>query len=41
MSPDRMWHRDDRILGSDTRSDINEELRFHIEEQIDDVMREE
>src|SRR5215472_15987702 len=38
MKPIPMWRRFDRLLGPDRASDVRDELRFHIEAKIDDLM---
>jgi predicted permease len=39
MSFNRMWRRYDRLSGPNVPSDIREELRFHIEAKVDDLVR--
>ncbi len=38
MNPNRMWRRYDRLLGPDSASDVADELRFHIEAKISDLI---
>ena len=38
MSLNRMWRRYDRLLGPDVASDVREELRFHIETKVSDLV---
>ena len=38
MKPIPMWRRFDRLLGSDRASDVRDELRFHIEARIDELI---
>jgi hypothetical protein len=38
MKPNRMWRRYDRLLGPDVSSDVNDELRFHVEAKIQDLI---
>ena len=38
MNLNRMWRRYDRLLGADVASDINQELRFHIEAKAESLM---
>ncbi len=38
MSLNRMWRRYDRLLGPDVASDVREELRFHIEAKVSDLV---
>jgi predicted permease len=38
MSPVPLWRRYDRLLGSDPASDVKEELRFHLENKVDDLV---
>lgn len=33
-----MWRRFDRLLGADRASDVREELGFHIEARVDDLI---
>ena len=33
-----MWRRYDRLFGADSASDVREELRFHIDAKIDDLV---
>jgi predicted permease len=39
MNPNGIWRRYDRLLGPDTASDVRDELRFHIEAKVADLMR--
>ncbi|HEY2469261.1 MAG TPA: permease prefix domain 1-containing protein [Terracidiphilus sp.] len=38
MSLNRMWRRYDRLLGPDVASDVDQELRFHIEAKAEDLV---
>lgn len=38
MKPTPMWRRFDRLLGADRASDVRDELRFHIDAKIDDLV---
>lgn len=38
MKPIPMWRRFDRLFGVDRASDVKDELRFHIETKIDDLI---
>ena len=38
MKPIPMWRRFDCLLGADRASDVREELRFHIEAKVDDLV---
>jgi predicted permease len=38
MRPAPLWRRYDRLLGSDPAADVNDELRFHLETKIDDLV---
>jgi predicted permease len=38
MNQNRMWRRYDRLLGSDVAADVRQELRFHIEAKVDDLV---
>src|ERR1700756_3215169 len=38
MKPTPMWRRFDRLFGADRVSDVRDELRFHIEANIDDLI---
>lgn len=38
MKPIPMWRRFDRLLGTDRAADVRDELRFHIEAKVDDLI---
>jgi putative ABC transport system permease protein len=38
MRPNRLWRRYDRLLGADPASDVKDELHFHLEAKIDDLI---
>ncbi len=38
MSASPLWRRYDRLLGADPAADVKEELRFHLEAHIDDLI---
>jgi len=38
MKPNRLWRRYDRLTGPDPAADVNDELRFHLEAKIDDLI---
>ena len=38
MRPAPLWRRYDRLLGSDAAADVKEELRFHLETKVDDLV---
>jgi predicted permease len=38
MNPNKMWRRYDRLLGPDPASDVREELRFHMEAKVSDLI---
>ena len=38
MRPAPLWRRYDRLLGSDSASDVKDELRFHLETKVDDLV---
>lgn len=38
MSPAPLWRRYDRLLGSDPAADVKDELRFHLETKVDDLI---
>ncbi|HLY41087.1 MAG TPA: ABC transporter permease [Terracidiphilus sp.] len=38
MKPNRLTHRYDRILGSDPAADVQDELRFHLEAKVDELV---
>ncbi|KAA6463062.1 ABC transporter permease [Acidobacteria bacterium AB60] len=38
MKPTPMWRRFDRLFGADRASDVRDELRFHLEAKIDDLI---
>jgi predicted permease len=38
MKPTPIWRRFDRLFGTDTASDVRDELRFHIEARMDDLI---
>lgn len=38
MKPNRLWRRYDRLLGTDPASDVNDELRFHVETKVEDLV---
>lgn len=38
MSPAPLWRRYDRLLGSDPAADVKDELRFHLETKVDDLV---
>jgi predicted permease len=38
MRPAPLWHRYDRLLGSDPAADVKDELRFHLETKVDDLV---
>ena len=38
MKPRNMWRRYDRLLGADVDEDVRDELRFHIEAKVSDLM---
>lgn len=38
MRPDRLWRRYDRLLGSNSASDLKDELHFHLEAKVDDLV---
>ncbi|HEX8810716.1 MAG TPA: ABC transporter permease, partial [Terracidiphilus sp.] len=40
MRPNRLWRRYDRLLGPDTPADVKDELRFHLEAKIEDLIAE-
>ncbi len=39
MNSNTMWRRYDRLLGTDTAADVRDELRFHIETKVTDLMK--
>ena len=40
MRPVPLWRRYDRLLGSDPSADVKDELRFHLETKVDDLVAE-
>ena len=38
MRPVPFWRRYDRLLGSDPRADVRDELRFHLETKVDNLV---
>ena len=38
MRPVPLWRRYDRLLGSDPAEDVKDELRFHLETKVDDLV---
>ena len=38
MRPVPLWRRYDRLLGSDPAADVKDELRFHLETKVDDLV---
>ena len=38
MRPDPLWRRYDRLTGSDPLADVKDELRFHIESKVDELV---
>jgi hypothetical protein len=38
MSPAPLWRRYDRLSGSDPSADVKDELRFHLETKINDLV---
>jgi predicted permease len=38
MSPAPLWRRYDRLSGSDPAADVKDELRFHLETKVDDLV---
>ncbi len=38
MSPSPLWRRYDRLSGSDPAADVKDELRFHLEAKVDDLV---
>src|SRR5579863_9678102 len=38
MTPTPMWRRLDRLFGTDRAADVRDELRFHLETKIDDLI---
>ena len=40
MTPVPLWRRYDRLLGSDPSADVKDELRFHLETKVDDLVAE-
>jgi len=38
MKPTPMWRRFDRLFGADRTSDVRDELRFHLDAKIDDLI---
>ncbi len=38
MTPNPLWRRYDRLLGPDLTADVRDELRFHLEAHIDDLI---
>ncbi len=38
MSPTPLWRRYDRMSGSDPAADVKDELRFHLETRVDDLV---
>jgi predicted permease len=38
MRPAPLWRRYDRLLGSNPRADVRDELRFHLETKVDDLI---
>ncbi len=40
MKPAPLWRRYDRLLGSDPAADVDDELRFHLESKIEDLVAE-
>jgi hypothetical protein len=38
MRPVPLWRRYDRLLGGDPAEDVKDELRFHLETKVDDLV---